>query len=101
MKNNNMLTSIENEISDLKFRAAQIQYKNAIPTLGEYFKEKPEWLQKSLLVGFRKRFSNWKQGLLIQENPGGFETIKKESTISEISPVDTAILAEKFNGSAV
>ena len=96
------LNDLNSEISDFKHRALKAGYKQEIPHLHEEFKSKPEWQQEGLLQGFNKRFSNWKRGLIIMENPGGLPSLKKPAEVfSSPEVLNTAVLAEHFNGSAV
>lgn len=96
------LSNLNSEISEFKHRALKAGYKQEIPHLHEEFKSKPEWQQEGLLQGFNKRFSNWKRGLIIQENPGGLPSGKKPVEAQEIKEaVVISTLVEHFNGSAV
>ena len=57
-------------LSELKARAIRVGYKNIIPTIPIFKKEKPE-VHSSQMVGFNKRLYNWERGLIQFENPGG------------------------------
>ena len=69
-----LILKIELELSELKIRARDIGYKNEIPRLPLKLKNKDEKSQKAVMSGFYKRLLNWKNGLVIMENPGGVPT---------------------------
>jgi hypothetical protein len=90
------ITKIEYELSELKSRARNIGYKNEIPRLPKKLRSKEPGLQMSVMTGFNKRLSNWKHGLVVMENPGGLGSAEKRETEIKAS---VATLAEHFNES--
>jgi hypothetical protein len=66
---------LKNEISDLKTRARIIGYKNVFPRLPK--EQHTQTAFDNLMIGFEKRFQNWKNGLIQLENPGGTLNGKK------------------------
>lgn len=89
MKSEKIL-KIESELSELKSRARTSGYKNGIPKL-------PENYQDNSMIGFYKRLSNWKNGLILAENPNGLASHKvKSENIGEFV-VSTAALIEHFS----
>jgi len=88
------ISKIESELSDLKVRARNIGYKNEIPSLPKKLRTKDAKFQQSVMSGFYKRLSNWKSGLTTMENPGGVNSVEKKETAIKAA-IDT--LAEHFN----
>ena len=56
------------ELNELVYKAVKINYKNKPPKL-------PHDLTSSTFNGFKKRFSNWKQQLLILDKERSFTSI--------------------------
>jgi len=88
------IIKLETELSELKIRAKNIGYKNEIPRLPKKLRSKDASFQQSVMSGFYKRLSNWKNGLMIMENPGGMGAVEKKDTAIKTS---IATLAEHFN----
>jgi hypothetical protein len=88
------IVKLESELSDLKVRARNIGYKNEIPRLPKKLRSKDASFQQSVMSGFYKRLSNWKNGLVTMENPGGMGAVEKKDTAIKTS---IATLAEHFN----
>ena len=84
------ILKIESELVELKSRARTSGYKNGIPKL-------PENYQDSSMIGFYKRLSNWKKGLIVAENPNGLLRAEDEVIKNEEFITSTASLAEHFN----
>ncbi len=91
------IAEIELELLELKSRARHAGYKNIIPKLSKKLQSQSNEIQESVMMGFRKRLSNWKQGLTIVENPSGMTSAEKESKKEEEFVVSTTALAEHFN----
>lgn len=72
------INEINSELTELKLRAKKVGYKNAIPRIPKFKKTHPH-NHNSTLMGFNKRINNWKKGLLILENPGGFPVVETQT----------------------
>jgi hypothetical protein len=92
------ITEVESELSELKSRARNAGYKNVMPKLSEKLKFYDEGLQEGIMCGFYKRLSNWKQGLIIMENPGGLVYANVLAKKEEELKISTNALMEHFNG---
>lgn len=90
------IMKIESELLELKVRARNAGYKNIIPRLPKKLKNKETTLQMSVMSGFRKRLTNWKNGLITMENPGGLNSDNSEKKSSKLSE-SIVTLAEHFN----
>ena len=68
------ISSLTLQLSDLKSRARVVNYKNALPKL-------PKVPNPATLIGFKKRLSNWKKGLLSLESERLHQSIKNDPNL--------------------
>ncbi len=80
------LHDLQNELNDLKIRAAKIGYKNNFPKLPRATRLGGSNLPPDhLMLGFYKRLGNWTSGLIQLEFPGGIPTEKPVEKIVDNS----------------
>jgi len=68
------ISSLTLQLSDLKSRARVVNYKNALPKL-------PRVPNSATLIGFKKRLSNCKKGLLSLESERLHQSIKNDPNL--------------------
>lgn len=86
------LQELQSELNELKNRAIKVGYVNKLPRLPKsygIYSMPPE----HTMVGFYKRLTNWENGLLQMEFPGGKPSIKKPKLkiITDVDPITELI----------
>jgi hypothetical protein len=85
------LHDLQNELNDLKIRAAKVGYKNNFPKLPRATRKMSDRFGGNnlppdhLMLGFYKRLGNWTSGLIQLEFPGGIVTEKPVEKIVDSS----------------